>query len=107
MSNRVSRPPFRRGLVYVAVRRLRLSSATVLEPGEMVDLPNHRLRRLLKRRRIGPKGHPWTEHWLARPDGFPTNSSTIPDAPPEGDDAPVNDSNDDAEPDGKADSEEE
>lgn len=66
------RPPFRRGVPYIAIRPIRLTSKVVLEPGEKVDLPSHRLRSLFQRRRVGPAGHPWTEAMLGT-EGFPTD----------------------------------
>ena len=59
---RVAQPIFRRGLTYVAVRPIRMTRGTTVEPGTVIDLPNYRLRSLHLRRKIGPKGHPWTEY---------------------------------------------
>ena len=67
----VARPVFRRGLEYVAVRPIKLTSTVVVNPGERVELPSYRLRSLFQRRRIGPEGHPWTEAALGST-GFPS-----------------------------------
>lgn len=67
---KVGRPIFRRGLEYVAVRPIKLTKTHTVEPGQPVTLPTYRLRSLYQRRRIGPKGHPWTEQSLKN-NGFP------------------------------------
>lgn len=68
---RIGRPLFRRDLEYVAVRPFRLSADHDVERGETVSLPLHRMRRLWHRRRIGPKGDPWTEAML-NSEGWPS-----------------------------------
>ncbi|QNN99845.1 hypothetical protein P67b_00086 [Ruegeria phage Tedan] len=67
---RISRPLFRRGETYVTLRPVRMTDKLRLEPGEVINLPSHRLRSLYNRRRIGPKGHPWTEAIL-KSKGYP------------------------------------
>lgn len=67
---RIARPTFKRHLEYVAIKRIRLRADEYIEPGEDVKLRQHHLRSLYSRRRIGPKGHPWTEHVL-KVRGFP------------------------------------
>ena len=79
---KVGRPIFRRGLKYVAIRRIKMSAIHIVEPGELVKLPTHRLRSLYMRRRIGPEGHPWTEQALASK-GFPL--PFVSDNPPPAD----------------------
>lgn len=70
MANRAPRPIFKRHYEYVAVRPIKRSRDHIIQPGESVDgLRQHHLRDLFRRRRIGPKGHPWTEAMLAT-DGF-------------------------------------
>lgn len=73
---RVGRPIFKRHEIYVALRRIRLSTDDYLEPGDVVDLPTYRLKHLYNRRRIGPRGHPWTEQALAVGDGYPKAFTT-------------------------------
>lgn len=73
---RIARPIFRRldkngdPMVYIAVRPIRLGARVHIKPGEEVRVKMHQLRSLYQRRRIGPKGHPWTEQSL-RHSGFP------------------------------------
>lgn len=80
---RIGRPLFRRGLKYVAIRRIRMTATHFIEPGERVDLPTYRLRALYNRRRIGPEGHPWTEQCLRHSEGYPKPwvTDTLTDAP--------------------------
>ena len=84
---KVGRPVFKRGLEYVAVRPIKLTSKHTVEPGQLVNLPTYRLRSLYQRRRVGPKGHPWTQQALAS-EGFPlpfitdTVDPAEPDEPP-------------------------
>lgn len=79
---RVGRPVFKRGLEYVAVRPIKMTSKHTVQPGEPVMLPTYRLRSLYQRRRIGPKGHPWTEQALAS-QGFPMPFVSDNAPPPE------------------------
>lgn len=61
------RPFFRRGIIYVVVRPLRIGSALVLTPGTEIkpgDFKTFQLRNWYRRRRIGPKDHPWTQAML-------------------------------------------
>ncbi len=67
---RIGRPIFRRHETYVAVKPIKLTANDTIKKGEVVDLPIHRLRSLYQRRRIGPKGHPWTKAML-KADFFP------------------------------------
>ena len=83
---KIGRPIFKRHLEYVAVRRIRLSSKEFIEPGEDVKLRTHQMRSLYSRRRIGVKGHPWTERAL-KCEGFP--KSYAPEEAPKVE--PVND----------------
>lgn len=91
---RVARPLFRRTdretgepLVYIAVKPIMTGSKSTIQPGEEVNLRPHQLRSLYQRRRIGPKGHAWTEQALSTK-GFPLpftsdnkpNSEKTPDA---------------------------
>ena len=84
---KVGRPIFRRGLEYVAVRPIKMTSKHTVKPGEPVNLPIHRLRSFYQRRRIGPKGHPWTEQSLKN-NGFPLAYVTDKVAPVEPDKPP-------------------
>lgn len=70
---RIGRPIYKRHFEYVAVRPIRLNNNTVIEPGKDVKLRPHQMRSLYLRRRIGPKGHPWTEHAL-KTKGFPSEA---------------------------------
>lgn len=81
------RPIFKRGLEYVAVRPIKMTSKHTVKPGEPVVLPTYRLRSLYQRRRIGPKGHPWTEQALAS-EGFPLPFITDAVDPGEPDEPP-------------------
>ena len=73
---RIARPIFRRldkngePMIYIAVRPIRLGAKVHIKPGEEVRVKMHQLRSLYQRRRIGPKGHPWTEQSLKH-QGFP------------------------------------
>lgn len=74
---RSARPLFRRfnretgePQIYIAVRSISTGTDSSIQPGEDVNLRPHQLRSLYQRRRIGPKGHPWTEQALASK-GFP------------------------------------
>ena len=59
-------PLFNRTMSFVAVRHIRMSSETVLEPGTPIEgLRVFHLKDLYRRRKIGPVGHPWTESMLA------------------------------------------
>lgn len=94
---RIGRPIFRRNETYVAVKPIRLTSTETIKKGAVVDLPIHRLRSLYMRRRIGPKGHPWTKAMI-KADFFPkltvpeTTEEEIPaDLLPEAGTAPVKD----------------
>lgn len=90
---RIARPIFRRldkngeRMVYIAVRPIRLGAKVHIKPGEEVRVKLHQLRSLYQRRRIGPKGHPWTEQSLKHK-GFPlpfitdTVDPAEPDQPP-------------------------
>jgi hypothetical protein len=56
---------FRRSLSYVFVKPVRLAHDLVAQPGESADqLREYHKRSLLRRRRIGPVGHEWTEEQL-------------------------------------------
>ena len=75
--SRAPRPLFRRTdratgkpIVYIAVKPIMTGSKATIQPGEEVKLRPHQLRSLYQRRRIGPKGHPWTEQAL-QSKGFP------------------------------------
>lgn len=62
-------PLFNRSMSFVAVRHIRLSADTVLEPGSPIEgLRVFHLKDLHRRRKIGPVGHPWTESMLASQD---------------------------------------
>ena len=67
-----ARPVFKRwaapGVLqeYVAVRRIK-RGPDIVEPGEVLTAKLHVLKRWYRLRRIGPKGHPWTEQALAQP----------------------------------------
>lgn len=62
-------PLFNRSMSFVAVRHIRLSADTVLEPGTPIEgLRVFHLKDLHRRRKIGPVGHPWTESMLANQD---------------------------------------
>lgn len=62
-------PLFSRSASYVAVRHIRLSADTVLEPGTPIEgLRVFHLKDLHRRRKIGLVGHPWTESMLANQD---------------------------------------
>ena len=87
---RIARPIFRRldkngePMVYIAVRPIRLGAKVHIKPGEEVRVKMHQLRSLYQRRRIGPKGHPWTEQSLKH-SGFPLpfiTDTLKPDEPP-------------------------
>lgn len=68
MRTHVRRPYFDRTADWVVVARHRLTSTTFLEPGMEImpgQFRRHRLMSMWQRRRIGPKGHPWTEAMLA------------------------------------------
>ncbi len=77
---RIGRPIFRRNETYVAVKPIRLTSTDTIKKGAVVDLPIHRLRSLYMRRRIGPKGHPWTKAMI-KADFFPKLSVPEPTEP--------------------------
>ena len=69
---RIARPVFRRKETYVAIRPIRKSDGEIMKPGETLKgLKIHVLKYLYQRRRIGIKGHPWTELMLEDPKGFP------------------------------------
>lgn len=74
---RIARPIFRRHADYVAIRDIRTHSKSVIKAGEDVKLRPHQMRTLYQRRRIGLKGHPWTEQALTR-QGFPRPFVTPP-----------------------------
>lgn len=64
---RITRPSFRYRADYVAVRPIRLSASTVIQPGEELSKYHVRMHQkisLWQRRRIGVKGCPWTEYML-------------------------------------------
>lgn len=71
---RALRPLFRRHLEYVAVRPISVMGR-LIQPGEPVGRDQgvrlHVMRSLHQRRRIGPKGHPWTEQAIASRTGYP------------------------------------
>ena len=67
---RIARPLYRRHAEYVAVKPIRTHTNSVIKPGEDVKLRPHQMRSLYQRRRIGPKGHAWTEQALKQK-GFP------------------------------------
>ncbi len=87
---RIGRPIFRRHEDFVAVRRIRLGGDNYIEPGEPVTRETFKLyhmRSLYQRRKIGVKGHPWTEAMLQsegfyRPEisGAPADESEFLDA---------------------------
>lgn len=78
MAIKAARPLFKRKAKYVAIRPTKIKGE-VVQPGEDVDLRQHHLRSLYQRRRIGIKGHPWTEAVLETK-GFP--KSIISEDPP-------------------------
>lgn len=91
---RIPRPLFRRWergtgkpMIYVAVKPIMTGSKATIEPGEEVNLRPHQLRSLYQRRRIGPKGHPWTEQAL-KSKGFPHPFITDNVEPAEPDEPP-------------------
>lgn len=62
-------PLFSRRASYVAVRHIRMSADTVLEPGTPIEgLRVFHLKDLHRRRKIGQAGHPWTESMIAAQD---------------------------------------
>lgn len=64
-------PLFTRHADYVAVRHIRLSADTVLEPGTPIEgLRFFHLKDLHRRRKIGPVGHAWTESMLGNQDAL-------------------------------------
>jgi hypothetical protein len=70
IENRPPRPLFQRAADYVVVRpfSIGVDQAGDMQPGKAIPagtFPAHRLRGWHRRRRIGPKGHPWTE-WMLR-----------------------------------------
>lgn len=67
-TTRPGRPTFNKSLTYVAVRPIRVSTNSRLEPGDKIEgrLPKFAWRRRAKLRQIGPEGHPWTEYMLAQ-----------------------------------------
>ena len=61
---RVARPLFRRDMDLVVVRPTKISGK-VREPGfELEGVRLHIRQHLYQRRRVGPKGHPWTDMLL-------------------------------------------
>lgn len=66
MTARARRPRFNPAAKYVAVKPLFLTPTKVVEPGQPLpkEFTKWRLRSLVRRGRIGPKGHPWTEMML-------------------------------------------
>ena len=74
----VKLPLYRRGIPYVFVCHHRLSRANVATPGQSCEgLREFHLRSLHRRRRIGPKGHPWTDEMIAHIMGEKKSAKTV------------------------------
>ena len=65
---RIRQPTFRRGAPYVAVRPIKVSADTVINPGEKIDPTFFRRFHMMtmhRRRLIGIEGDEWTKEMLA------------------------------------------
>jgi hypothetical protein len=67
---RVRKPRFRRGLTWIAVKQVRLSSTESYAPGEeLPPIRRHHAMHLWRKNFIGPKGDLWTE-WALQSQGI-------------------------------------